>query len=598
MATTLSKEQRAWLNTLGEMVGDTPSKVEEEPSEDKPKPAAPGATKKLLADEAPSGDNRAAVVGFSALDIPGELVKELLGPLSVTGMINNNTELALKLDSGSVSSGEYKDFPPSIIKGGDQSAKFTAVNKTQNIIFAKIHTAGVEGIVRFLIDEQKTTWVLHFNNPRVGDNTADARIEGPNAAQFETPSVMKGGGGDAKFLYILNRKGAAPPSTPPVVPPPGTDPKKDPAPAGNVPSSCLITVVNETKLPLKRAHAEHDRGDFMVPPPNTIPPGGSVTFSSVETPGAKEQGCKGFVVWEVGSPMSAAWRIEWDNPEGAKNVSTATLTPQGGGFASQNVMGQGEDNVPVSFTLSGGGGGGGGKDKPAPKGPDEPPIDPVPEDDDVPYEPPEKSKEPTLRKGDKSTDGWVEYAQMLLNFHLKSKLEEDGKFGGATHAAVLKFQQKEKLQVDGTIGNQTWAALREGAPEKPSTDGREPHTFVEEGGEARWTTQDAQFNIYLADDDEYFLTVESVGDTPIDPATEAVVHITPPGGKAGTVKVALGEGIPRDKGDGAVHVLTINSFRKRFPSKPANAKVTDYQVEGYLPKELGGDSFKGKVKTI
>jgi peptidoglycan hydrolase-like protein with peptidoglycan-binding domain len=175
---------------------------------------------------------------------------------------------------------------------------------------------------------------------------------------------------------------------------------------------------------------------------------------------------------------------------------------------------------------------------------------------------------------------------------------EDGNFGNATQAAVLKFQKEKKLQVDGTIGNQTWAALREGAPEKPSTDGREPHTFVEEGVEARWTTKDAKFNLYIAEDDEYWLLAESVGDTPIDPGTEAVVHITPPGGKAGTLKVALGEGIKKSKGDGATHLLTIKNFRKRFPSKPANAKVTDYQAEGYLPKELGGDSFAGKVKTI
>jgi Putative peptidoglycan binding domain len=322
--------------------------------------------------------------------------------------------------------------------------------------------------------------------------------------------------------------------------------------------------------------------------------------------------------------MSAVWRIEWDNPEQAKNTSSATLTPQSAGFESQDSMGQGEENVPVQFTISGGGGGGkepvpGKKDpggKKIPKDDPVDPVDPVDPEEDVPYEPPAEAKQPTLRKGDKTKDGWVEYAQLLLNFHLKTKLTEDGDFGNATLSAVLKFQKEHKpepLQVDGTIGNQTWAALREGAPEKPSTDGRKPHEFVEEGAQARWVTKDGQFNVYFSDLDEYWLVVESVGDTPLDPSAQATVRITPAGGKAKTVKVAVGEGDKNAKGDGAMHILVIDKFLEKFPSpkdaednrvtKESNVikgakgnKVTAYQAEGYLPKELGGDRFAGKVR--
>jgi peptidoglycan hydrolase-like protein with peptidoglycan-binding domain len=588
MATPLSREQRSWLKDLGDLVGEAPTETLEDKPEQGAKEGAQDTKKKSLVG-APTGDEKEALVGFSPLDIPTGLAEKLLGPLSVTCMINNNTEQALKLDSGDVTSGEYKDFPPSLIKAEDQSSKFVAVNKTQDLLIVKIHTAGVEGIVRYLVDEQKTAWVLHFNNPRVGDNTADARVEGPNAAQFETPKVLMGGGGDAKFLYVLNRKGGTGPN-----PKDPKDPKKDPAPAAPVPSSCMINVVNDTGLTLKRAEAKHERGDFMVPPPTSIPPGGNVNFASVETPNAKEQGCKGFVVWEVGSPVSAVWRIEWDNPEQAKNTSSATLTPQSAGFGSQDSIGQGEENVPVQFTISGGGGGGGKEKPPGPKPKD--PVDPEPPvEPEVPFEPPAKAKQPTLRKGDKTPDGWVEYAQLLLNFHLKTNLKLDGNFGSGTQAAVIKFQQTKKLQVDGTIGNQTWAALREGAPEKPSTDGREPHTFVEKGVEARWRTEKGRTNIYLTALDQLQLSVESVGDAKLDPATQATVRVSPPGGTVKTLKVALGPAIENPEGDGAVHHVTLKEFRKKFPSVPPGAKGSTYLIDAYLPDELGGDRFSGNV---
>jgi hypothetical protein len=181
-----------------------------------------------------SRGDRKELVGFGPEDIPGLLAKTLLGPLSVTCMVNNNTQQTLQLDPKSreeidddsgktmgIAHGEYKEFPPSLIKAEDQTAKFVAVNKTQSIIIADIHTAGVEGFVKYFVDDQKTAWVLHFNNPRAGTNTAAARIEGPNAAavaQFETPKPIAGGGDDAKFLYVLNRKGGLGPDQDPLRP--------------------------------------------------------------------------------------------------------------------------------------------------------------------------------------------------------------------------------------------------------------------------------------------------------------------------------------------------------------------------------------------
>ncbi len=76
--------------------------------------------------------------------------------------------------------------------------------------------------------------------------------------------------------------------------------------------------------------------------------------------------------------------------------------------------------------------------------------------------PPPESDQPTLRKGDDSDDGWVEYLQSLLNHQFgKDVVSHNGKFDSETEKWVIAFQKREKLAVDGIVGNQTWAALRE-----------------------------------------------------------------------------------------------------------------------------------------
>ena len=617
---SISTEQRAWLKGLGDIIGGAPGADEEEADDGArdaqvkrrrlPKQAladTPVLSKKDGNEAGEEGDGIAEPrFGFGPEDIL-PVIPDLIDDATdrrATCAIHNNTQQVLKLDTASLSEtdddsgkspgirhGKFVTFPPSQIAASDQSGRFVAENN-KVLIFS---FTGVEATLKYILDPQGTAWVIHFENPfgvAAGTkNSADARVEGPNAAQFESPKPGMSGKNDVKYLFILNAKGGAAPVPVPV-------PTPQPGPAANVPSSCLISIVNLTEFELSRAEAEHERGDFMVPPPRSVAPGAVVTISSVETPGAKEQGCKGFIVWEVGSPVAATWRVDWDNPENAKNNSTAVLSPAGTGFKSQDVIGQGEDNVPVSFTISGG-----GAPKPEPKpepkpGPKpEPKPEPEPEPD-LPFVPPIKTKQPTFRKGDKSKDGWVEYAQMLLNFHLGTQLKQDGDFGNATLAAVLKFQKTKKLQIDGTLGNQTWAALREGAPEKPSTDGRKPHTFVEKGVEARWSLESDKFNFHFADDDELFLSVDGVGDTPIDASTEATLRVTPPGGKPKVIKAKLGPGAPKASGDGAFHTLIVKNFRKTFPSVPANADVSGYLIEGFLPEELGGDSFSSKAQAV
>ena len=88
--------------------------------------------------------------------------------------------------------------------------------------------------------------------------------------------------------------------------------------------------------------------------------------------------------------------------------------------------------------------------------------------------------EPTLRRGDQSADGWVEYLQTQLkaktDLHLPTLVEVTGKFDEVTHWAVVELQVFEGLQsTNGVVGNETWAALL-GDPDvraaRPRRDGR------------------------------------------------------------------------------------------------------------------------------
>jgi hypothetical protein len=56
-------------------------------------------------------------------------------------------------------------------------------------------------------------------------------------------------------------------------------------------------------------------------------------------------------------------------------------------------------------------------------------------------------------------------------------------------------------------------------------------------------------------------------------------------------------GAAKPIGNGFSHQVDVENLRKRFPSVPPDAPVTDYLVEAYLPKDLGGDLYSGKVRS-
>jgi Putative peptidoglycan binding domain len=649
-----------------------------------------------------------------------EVIKKLGGGRRICAVaVVNKTDRVLHRGAAKHESGNFAQLPPDTIKPGE-TAQFVA-SSPEPIPVIDVPTEGAIGEMPWMLDGG-TSWFIEWRNPVAGKNKGKTRVEGVNAAKF-SPDMLFGNGHTAEYRFTLTG-GDKPPGPGPG---PGPAPGPGPTPGGvDAASSCHVTITNDTKLTLTLGGQGHERGDFMTFPAKTLAPGASTTFVSVETPNAKDakdEGCKGFVLWQVGSP-TVLWRVEWDNPEQSKNSAAASFNPANAGFTSLNQIGQGEENVPVSFTISGGGGGvqpptttrklfvsvaesgtakpidgatvvisdksqktaGGGKatfDLPPGshkfkatadgfqpmEGPVEMPGDkdnnlivlmepvagtskllvtvmddanktiagativvagksaktgadgsakftPPPgsqpfkatadgfkenvgtveitsgKDSDMvlfmekggasEFKPPTESKQPTLRKGDKSNDKWVEYLQQLLG------LEIDGKFGPATEKAVRKFQTDNKLQVDGVVGNQTWAALRGNTPEQPSTDGRKPHTFEEKGAEARWFTEDKNIADYDKANDELRIVAVSVGTEKID-QFKADIRVIPPTISSKLLSIEIGPSYKQLPGGvGLLHAVRIPKFRKTFgPGK--------HTIEAFLPQDLGGDNWKGEI---
>jgi hypothetical protein len=621
----LSDKQRAWLKKLGAVVnsGDGGGAEVAAPAEPriitvsatadrKTPPAGPGANK--VATAAPAGNKAVAANGpttESKEGIAPAAVLPIIIPIIIAKakitckcQIINDTNQTLEFDVFSLDNPNGNGFekaPPIKISPGGKD-DFVVVNKPPFLV-------GVEGQVEYTIDGETHAFFRWERSrdqdiPLLGSKSAAVAEFRDNKHNKADSTIYKvrafpDNPQDDSFIFQISGKGPVP-KPGPEPPPPGPGPQPGPGPAQDVKASCLITVTNNTKLPLTLADQGHDRGDFFSFPPPTIPPGGSNQFVSTQTPRGKDTGCKGFVSWEVGSPSAAIWRCEWDNVVGDKNTAKAPAEPQSAGFRTLAQIGEGDENVPVAFTISGGGAApapqpgpqpppGPGPQPPPGPGPQPPPPGPEPA-----FNPPSGSREPTLRKGDKSPDGWVEFLQNLLNTH-GQKVSVDGSFGAKTEAAVRAFQKQAGIQVDGTVGNQTWAALRDKPAEGPSTDGRKPHTFVEHGPEARWDS-DKKDAVFLAVSDELLIFCTSVGDDPkIDDFT-ATVRVTPPNTPSKTVTVKIGPPTGGTKtGHGIPYAVKLPNFKKSFPAKDPNAKLEDFTVEAFFDPKLGSDLFKGTI---
>ena len=366
----------------------------------------------------------------------------------------------------------------------------------------------------------------------------------PNDGEF----IIEGTGSDQEFKFTI-------------------EPNAGPVPSTGGHSS--ITIVNKSGFELASTFNMLDgkSATFKSQPPASIPDGATISFEVVsEDP--HDPDTDGIVAYQFdpndqigGKPVvvNLTWRTN-DKP-------FAKIVPETDGF-TVDVEPSGDD---TTFTVNG------------------PALD---------FTPPEKIKQPTLRQGDNNKDGWVEYLQESLNHHLNVGLTVDGNFEAATYKALIAFQNKHKsegVMVDGVVGNQTWALLRDGAPEKPSTDGRKPHTELQEGKQTRWIREDGVVRFDKARDALIMLLV-SVGTVDDMVGRKVRVRVTAPDTTAKVEDCPIGSPIPSSTtGQGSQHEVLLSSFSKLFDPKASAAPPGDYLVESYFDQELGGDKFSETV---
>ena len=84
---------------------------------------------------------------------------------------------------------------------------------------------------------------------------------------------------------------------------------------------------------------------------------------------------------------------------------------------------------------------------------------------------------PTLRKGNSG-----EYVRLMQEAIAKAGIEvdQDGKFGSNTEAAVKAFQKKNGLTADGICGPKTWVALKPYLPDQEGSEDEEPEDDPED----------------------------------------------------------------------------------------------------------------------
>ena len=353
-------------------------------------------------------------------------------------------------------------------------------------------------------------------------------------------------------------------------PPPPQSPTEGPAEV----RTCKLTIVNRTNgmMTLQSKNLGHPKTMYDAPPPEAVPAGRTGWFQ-VHSHAEEHPEIGGFVDYAllldpapagVAGPLTV--KLAWTAPR----ANAYVLPPGSGGGVDVKIGGS-----PANFFFE----------------VDGPPIEFAP--------PPKKTSQPTLRQGDKSPDGWVEYLQELLNLKASAGLEIDGDFGDLTHDAVVAYQKDLKKKApevldDGIVGDQTWSYLRDGAPAKPATDQRKPHSYVEKGVEARWSAETGAL-VYLSDSDQATLLAMSVGDADQLAGRSARFRITGPTGTQKVVDGLIGKGAKTSKTDqGFEHLVTIDAFLQLFGGAKEAAKGS-YAVEAYFPADLGGDAFSGTL---
>jgi hypothetical protein len=126
--------------------------------------------------------------------------------------------------------------------------------------------------------------------------------------------------------------------------------------------------------------------------------------------------------------------------------------------------------------------------------------------------------------------------------------------------------------------------MREETARPPSTDGREPHTFEEQGPEARWVTEDHAVQ-YDSAQDVLFILGYNTGNVPIGPGQFRLVA--------------------RGTNEGGSHTAEVDFSNQAQPGEPlfvvfpgvrAQIGPGPVTLEAYMPPELGGDFTSREIE--
>ena len=456
--------------------------------------------------------------------------------------VRNNTDQTLVLLDQGHDHGGFVNLPAQEIKP-HESNSFSSAETDRG-------KPGSKGFLKYGVGGGETcVWTIGWDNPESADNTSESTVDGVDAHLYTGLDQIGAGEENVPATFTITKHAGGGGG--------GTKP-----PAKSTDNTLEIKIVNNSTQNLTLVDSGAFTGEIASQPFDEITAGGMITFASAETRENGATGCSGYVRYRAGETL---WTLLWDNPEHGENTASQNL--EGGhaeSFQGAAEVTQDKEKGKATFTLTGG----------------------HDHTQDPDYEPPVESSEPTLRLGDQSRDGWVEYLQMQLNSLGYGPLPTDGNFNEAVLAQVRAFQTDRHLKVDGVVGNQTWAALRDETPRPPSTDGRTPHTYVEQGAEARFFTEAAAFD-YVPGGDQLLITAANTGSQTIMPYQfELTARLTFP--------------------DGEQHTFTVPLTNQGQPSQPGElcyfeggmgVQLTPgtYYFEAYMPAELGGDQTGGEL---
>ncbi|MDP9463703.1 MAG: peptidoglycan-binding protein, partial [Actinomycetota bacterium] len=158
--------------------------------------------------------------------------------------------------------------------------------------------------------------------------------------------------------------------------------------------------------------------------------------------------------------------------------------------------------------------------------------------------------------------------------------QPSGDYDEETEGYVRAFQEYNHIMVDGVVGDETWNMLHGNADTvDPQTDGRQPHTYVEETPRLEWEN-DGHYDVGT---DSYTYIAMNVGQTEVS-GIVATVSVTagPVGLRADHCVGWTDSGQPAGPGE---------PIKFTFWLERPLTKDEDVDVELRLPDENGGARF-------